>query len=215
MVGINTSMLARLLPQGGRFFELFEAQAEKVAAAARQLDRLIKDFPNAKRYAEAIDGIEHEADAITETSIRLLNSAFITPLDREQIHRLVTALDDVCDLIQDAGESLTLFDVRRITPEAERLAGIAVACCERVRELVALIHQPESSDALIKLCDEIDRQESSADRVMRDALSRLFHDEPDAREIIKMKTIYELLEEITDRCEDVADLAEGFVIQGA
>ena len=125
-------------------------------------------------------------------------------------------MDDICDLIQDATESLTLFDVRRITPETVRLADIAVKCCERVKDVVRLLGEAKSGpEALIKTCEEIDRLESDADRVMRSAMSRLFREEQDVREIIKMRAIYELLESITDRCEDVANLAEGISLENS
>lgn len=208
-------MFGRLLPQEGRYFELFNAHAEQVVIAARQLQELMRDFDKRDTYAKAIDEAEHAADRITQEAIRLLHSTFITPLDRDQIHGLVNTLDDICDLIQDTAESITLYDIKRITPETERLADIAVKCCERVKDVVDLIGKPEQSEALLKTCEEIDRLESDADRVMRSALSRLFREEQDAREIIKMKAIYELLEEITDRCMDLANLAEGIVLENS
>ena len=208
-------MFGRLLPQEGRYFELFNAHAEQVVVAARQLQEMMRDFENRDRYAKAIDEAEHAADRITQEAIRLLHTTFITPLDRDQIHGLVNTLDDICDLMQDTAESITLYDIKRITPETERLADIAVKCCERVKDVVSLIGKPEQSEALLKTCAEIDRLESDADRVMRSALSRLFREEQDAREIIKMKAIYELLEEITDRCMDLANLAEGIVLENS
>jgi len=118
--------------------------------------------------------------------------------------------------VQDTTETLTLYDLRRITPEAARLADIAVKCAERVQEVVALLgKQDGNTEALIKTCEEIDRLESDADRVLRSAMSRLFREEQDVRELIKLKEIYELLEAITDRCEDVANLAEGISLENA
>jgi predicted phosphate transport protein (TIGR00153 family) len=208
-------MFGRLLPQEGRYFELFNAHADQVVIAARHLQELMRDFENRDKYAKAIDEAEHAADRITQEAIRLLHTTFITPLDRDQIHGLVNTLDDICDLMQDTAESITLYDIKKITPETERLADIAVKCCERVKDVVSLIGKPDQSEALLKTCEEIDRLESDADRVMRSALSRLFREEQDAREIIKMKAIYELLEEITDRCMDLANLAEGIVLENS
>jgi uncharacterized protein len=105
--------------------------------------------------------------------------------------------------------------VRRITPETERLADIGLNCCERVREVIALVGDPKSGEVVLKTCEEIDRLESDADRVLRAAMSRLFREEQDVREIIKLKAIYELLEEVTDRCMDVANLAEGIVLENS
>jgi predicted phosphate transport protein (TIGR00153 family) len=173
-------------------------------------------YESREEHARAIDEAEHAADRITAEAIRLLHKTFITPLDRDHIHQLVNAMDDICDLVQDTTETLTLYDLRRITPEAARLADIAVKCAERVQEVVALLgKQDGNTEALIKTCEEIDRLESDADRVLRSAMSRLFREEQDVRELIKLKEIYELLEAITDRCEDVANLAEGISLENA
>jgi predicted phosphate transport protein (TIGR00153 family) len=208
-------MFGRLLPQEGRFFELFNAHAEQIVRAARALSALMKNFAERDKYAQEIDEAEHAADRVTAETIRMLHKTFITPLDRDQIHSLVNAMDDICDLIQDTAESINLYDVRRITPETERLADIGLNCCERVREVIALVGDPKSGEVVLKTCEEIDRLESDADRVLRAAMSRLFREEQDVREIIKLKAIYELLEEVTDRCMDVANLAEGIVLENS
>jgi len=209
-------MFGRLLPKEGRFFDLFNAHAAQVVRAAHELALLMGDYESREEHARAIDEAEHAADRITAEAIRLLHTTFITPLDRDHIHQLVNAMDDICDLVQDTTETLTLYDLRRITPEAARLADIAVKCAERVQEVVALLgKQDGNTEALIKTCEEIDRLESDADRVLRSAMSRLFREEQDVRELIKLKEIYELLEAITDRCEDVANLAEGISLENA
>ena len=208
-------MFGRLIPREGRFFELFNAHAGQIVLAARELAALMLDFTKLEQHSRAIDDAEHAADRITADAIRMLHKTFITPLDREQIYQLVNAMDDICDLIQDTSQSLSLYDVRTITPEASRLADIALKCCERVKEVVAMLDDAKAADAVIKTCEEIDRLESDADRVMRAAISRLFREERDAREIVKMKAIYELLESITDRCEDVGNLAEGIFLENS
>jgi predicted phosphate transport protein (TIGR00153 family) len=209
-------MFGRLLPKEGRFFDLFNAHAAQVVRAAHELSALMQNYENREQHARAIDEAEHAADRITAETIRLLHKTFITPLDRDHIHQLVSAMDDICDLIQDTTETLTLYDLRRITPEAARLADIAVKCAERVQEVVQLLAKHDDSpEALTKTCEEIDRLESDADRVLRSAMSRLFREEQDVRELIKLKEIYELLEAVTDRCEDVANLAEGISLENA
>ncbi|QJR14871.1 DUF47 domain-containing protein [Usitatibacter palustris] len=208
-------MFGRLLPQEGRFFELFDAHGEQIVRAARALGGLMSNFGEREKYAKEIDEAEHAADRVTAEAVRMLHKTFITPLDRDQIHQLVNGMDDICDLVQDTAESISLYDVRRITPEMVRLTEIAVRCCERVKDVVALVGKPESGDVVLKTCEEIDRLESDADRVMRAAMSSLFREEQDVREIIKLKAIYELLEEITDRCMDVGNLAEGIVLENS
>jgi uncharacterized protein Yka (UPF0111/DUF47 family) len=127
-------------------------------------------------------------------------------------------MDDVLDLLQDATETLSLYDVRAMTEEVARLADLSAKCCERVAHVVTLL--PKLSDAKVveaalKTCEEIDKLESDADRVMRAAMSKLFREQEDVRELIKLKAIYEQLESITDRCEDVANLIEGIVLENS
>ncbi len=208
-------MFGRLLPKEGRFYDLFNDHAEQVVRAGRELVLLMQDFGNREAHARLIDEAEHSADRITAEAMRLLHKTFITPIDREQIHGLVNAMDDICDLIQDVTESITLYDIRSITPETKRLADVALKCCERVKDVVALLAQEGHAEAALKTCEEIDRLESDADRELRAAISRLFREEKDVLEIIKMKVIYEQLEAITDRCEDVANLAEGIVLENS
>jgi predicted phosphate transport protein (TIGR00153 family) len=208
-------MFGRLLPKEGRFYDLFNAHAEQVVRASRELVLLIADFKNRDAHARLIDEAEHSADRITAEAMRLLHKTFITPIDRDQIHGLVNAMDDICDLIQDVTESITLYDIRAITPEVTRLADVAHQCCERVKDVVGLLETEGHAEALLKTCEEIDRLESDADRELRSAISRLFREEQDVREVIKMKVIYEQLEAITDRCEDVANLAEGIVLENS
>ena len=147
---------------------------------------------------------------------RAIHKTFITPIDRDQIHTLINTMDDVADLIQDSAETLALYDVRRVNEEITRLTDLSVKCCERVKEAVSMLGklaEPGMADAALKICEEIDQLESDADRVMRSAMSRLFREEPDVREVIKLKAVYELLETITDKCEDVANVIEGIVLE--
>ena len=208
-------MFGRLLPREGRFFDLFNAHAAQVVRAAHELKALMESYDEREQHARIIDEAEHAADRITAETIRLLHKTFITPLDRDHIHQLVNAIDDICDLIQDTSESTSMYDVRAVSQESVRLADIAVKCCERVRDVVELLGKGGNFEAILKTNEEIDRLESDADRVLRSALSRLFREEQDVREIIKMRSIYELLEAITDRCLDVANLAEAISLENA
>ena len=209
-------MFGRLLPKEGRFFDLFNAHAAQVVRAAHELKALAENYAEREQHARLIDDAEHAADRITAETIRLLHKTFITPLDRDHIHQLVNAMDDICDLIQDTSESLSLYDVKAITPDAARLADISVKCCERVKDVVELLGLPDRKfDAILKTCEEIDRLESDADRVMRSAVSKLFREEKDVREVMKLHAIYQLLESITDRCLDVANLAEGISLENS
>ena len=140
---------------------------------------------------------------------------FRSPLDRDDIHQLISKMDDILDLIEDSAQLMFLYDVRGLTPEAKKLADICVSCCEKVKAAVALLSNMDNAAEIMTLCTEIDRLESEADHVMRDAIARLFRDEPDVRELIKLRSVYEHLETVTDRCEDVANIIQGIVIENS
>jgi predicted phosphate transport protein (TIGR00153 family) len=208
-------MLGRLMPREGKFFDLFNAHAERIVEGSRELAAMIGRFDELDAHAQRIDAAERAADKITHECISLLHKTFITPFDRDQIHQLITAMDDILDLIQDVAESVALYDLRSVTPEARQLAEICALSCDRVKQTVALLTNIKSSAAIMKLCDEIDRLESDADRVMRSALQKLFRDESDLKQVMKLRVIYDLLESITDRCEDVANIVEGIVLENS
>jgi predicted phosphate transport protein (TIGR00153 family) len=171
-----------------------------------------------EKHANQVGHAERQADRITADVNRLLHKTFITPIGREQIHGLITAMDDILDLLQDASETLLLYDVRAVTDEVLSLGDLSAKCCERVQHAVKLLPRlstPDAAEAAMKTCEEIDKLESDADRVMRAAMSKLFREETDVRELIKLKAIYELLESISDRCEDVANLIEGVVLENS
>lgn len=212
-------MFGRFMPREGKFFDLFNLHAEQIVAGGGELAALMSAVGHSEEQAAAvaqrIDTIENRADDITHETVSLLHRTFITPLDRESIHQLITGMDDILDLIQDVAESMVLYDIHAVTSEARQLADICQICCEHVKSVVALLHDMENAQAILKLCQEIDSLESEADRVMRSAISTLFRSEPDVREILKLKAIYELLETITDRCEDVANIVEGIVLENS
>jgi uncharacterized protein len=209
--------LSKLMPREHKFFELFDQHAAQIVAASAVLSELLRSFTRdhdkrLERIARILD-LEHSADKVTHETVALLHRTFVTPLDREDIHRLISRMDDVLDLIQDTAESFQLYDVRNLTPEACELADLVHECCVRMQQAVALLSNLGHSAQILKLCNEIDRLESQADRVMREALSKLFREESDVRQLIKLETVYQLLESATDRCEDVANIIEGIVLE--
>ena len=208
-------MFGRLMPFEGRFFELFNELAAEVVKGSRELAVMMKSFDDLERRAFAIETIEKRGDKITHETIELLHKTFITPLDRDDIHQLVTRMDDVLDLIEDVAQSVNLYDIRTITAETSRLAELCVGCAEQVQAGVAGLSDLKDPKATLAICAEIDRLESEADHVMRAAMAKLFRDEPDVKQIIKLRSIYELLETITDRCEDVANIIEGIILENA
>ena len=214
-------LFAKLLPHDGNFFQMFNQHADCIVKAAEALSRLVTNFgtPHLReQHAREVDDAEHAADRITHEVNRTLHKTFITPIDREQIHSLINTMDDVADLIQDSAETIILYDMRAMNGEIVRLTELSLKCCQRLRHAVTLIGEvakPATAEAALKTCEEIDQLESDADRVLRSAMGKLFREEPDVREVIKLKAIYELLETITDRCEDVANLIEGIVLENS
>jgi predicted phosphate transport protein (TIGR00153 family) len=214
------NIIGKLVPRENRFFELFNQHASLAAEAGGVLSGLLRDYATenaAERTAriERINDLEHNADRITHETVALIQTIFVTPLDRDDIHRLISRMDDILDLMQDTAESLQLYDVQHVTEPAVELAELLETCCVRLQSAVALLNNMRNAPEALKLCREIDNMESQADRVMRGAISKLFRDEPDLRQVIKLKAIYELLEAATDRCQDVANLIENITLQNA
>ena len=212
-------LFGKLLPREGNFFEMFNQHAARILEAAQAFAKLVENYSDPQlreQNMRQVDEPERAADRVTHDVNRLIHKTFITPIDRDQIHTLINTMDDVADLLQDSSETMALYDVRKVNEEITRLTDVSVRCCERVKEAVAMIGglaDAATAEAALKTCEEIDRLESDADRVMRAAMSRLFRDEPDVREVIKLKAIYELLERITDKCEDVANVIEGIILE--
>ena len=214
-------LFSKLLPKEGNFFELFNQHADRVVEAALAFERLVDnyaDVPARARHNQEVDDAERAADRVTAEVNRLIHTTFITPIDREQIHGLINLMDDVADLLQDAAETMALYDIHHLTDEVKRLTELAVKCCQRVQAAVRLlgkVTEQNVAEATLKTCDEIDQLESDADRVMRSAMSKLFRGEEDVRELIKLRAIYELLETVTDKCEAVATQIEGIVLENS
>ncbi|MDR3370597.1 DUF47 domain-containing protein [Rhodoferax sp.] len=211
----------KLLPRDTNFFTMFNQHADYTVVAAKAFSNLVANYSDPElreKYHREVNHAEGAADRVTHEVNKAIHKTFITPIDREQIHSLINTMDDVADLIQDSAETMALYDVHHMTDAIKRLTDLSVKCCERVRDAVYLlskIAEASTAEAALKTCDEIDKLESDADRVMRTAMSKLFREEPDVRELIKLKAIYELLETITDRCEDVANLIEGIILENS
>ena len=208
-------MFRRFMPREGKFFDLFNEHAGLILEGSRELAALMASGDDLERRARNVETIEKRGDKITRNTIELLHKTFITPIDRDDIHQLISEMDDILDLIEDSAQLVFLYDVRVLSPDAKKLADICVECCAKVKDAVALLPSMDNAEAIMTICREIDRLESDADHVMRAAIGRLFRDEPDVRELIKLRTVYEHLETVTDRCEDAANIIQGIVIENA
>ena len=209
-------LLSVLMPRERHFFTLFNSHAGLVLEGAKTLVEMLAGYSdNGRRdeYVAKIQSIERAADEVTHQTVALMHNTFVTPFDRDQINKLIQRMDDILDLMQDTAESLTLYDVHTLTPEVSHLADLVHICCSRVHAAVTQLSSMDNGPAILKICQEIDALESDADRVMQAAISRLFREEQDVRQLIKLKAIYELLELTTDKCQDVALVIEGVVLE--
>jgi predicted phosphate transport protein (TIGR00153 family) len=205
----------RLLPRDESFFDEFEKQGRKTVEGCAALVALVEAPVDIEAQAKNISDIEHECDRITHAVVAKLHTTFITPLDRNDIHRLISKMDDVMDLVEAAAERLVLYDIREMTKEASALARVLLASSERVFEAVSGFRDLKHPQKILATCIEINRLENEADALLRGSLARLFREEKDPIYILKWKEIYELLETATDRCEDVANIIEGVVLENS
>jgi predicted phosphate transport protein (TIGR00153 family) len=197
----------RFLPKDESFFDHFEG--------CRALVELVTSPGDIVAQAKNISDIEHDCDRITHAVVAQLHKTFITPLDRNDIYRLITKMDDVMDFVEAAAERIALYEIHDMNKEAGDLAAILLTSSERVLEAVAGFRDLKHPALILEKCIEINRLENEADGVLRSALARLFREEKNPITILKWKEIYELLETATDRCEDVANIIEGVVLENS
>src|SRR5579875_3821912 len=204
-VAPRRNLLARLLPggDGEQFFDLFEQHAALTREAATLLAAMVRDGADPGRQAERVKDVEHQGDEITHRLIERLHSTYITPLDRGDIHRLISRLDDVLDLVYASAERIWLYDI--VEMEAVAAVGAAVHGLRDLRDRTTLIAH----------CTEINRLENEGDQLLRRAVARLFRERRDPIHVLKWKEIYDYLEEAIDRCEDVANVIEGVALEYA
>jgi predicted phosphate transport protein (TIGR00153 family) len=177
------------------------------------LEELTLDYPDAKAKAERIKDIEHAGDTLTHEIVRRLNTTFVTPIDREDIYAMASRLDDVLDLIDAVADRLLVYKIDRPTDGAIAMAKIIVKAAEETDRAVRCLRT--LSPFYHKHAVEVNRLENEADRLLRDQLAALFEGTKDAIEVIKWKELYETMEAVTDRCEDVVNVIEGIVLKMA
>jgi len=205
----------RLLPHDASFFEHFEHQGKKTVEGCRALLQMVEKPVALEAQAERVKQIEHECDDITHAVVEALHKTFITPIDRNDIYRLITKMDDIMDMVEAVSDRLALYDIRETTGEAVELARCLVESAEHVLGAVSSIRNLGKPNGILQHCVEINRLENVADSLLRGALARLFREERDPIAVIKWKEIYETLESATDRCEDVANIIEGLVLENS
>ncbi len=205
--------MVRLLPKEEKFFDYFDVASEKMIRGIRLLKEMMRDLSNAEEKSRQIKDVEHEADHITHETVSSLHKTFITPIDRESIYALITRMDDVLDLVDSTSERVLLYKIKTSTPESMALIEVLEKAIEQVAKGINGLRDLKNSSSILNICIEINRLENEGDRTFRNALSVLFSSSYDPIEIIKWKDVYETLEEAIDRCEDVANVLEGIVVE--
>jgi uncharacterized protein len=209
-------MLERFMPKTDDFFSDFEAQAATVVEGAKLLKALLDDFTDVPAKCQAIKDVEHKADDITHRAFERLHTQFITPFDRSEIHRLLSRIDDVLDLADAAAERLGLYDIDTVLPEARELAAVLVAQSEIMAQAVrGLRNMKADPNKILDACKEMNVLENQADTLTRRTMAKLFKRGNDPLTVMKWKEIIDLLEDATDRAEDVANVIEGVVLEHA
>jgi uncharacterized protein Yka (UPF0111/DUF47 family) len=191
---------------------MFNTMTDNADATAGLLVEMMENFDNLPERAFAIKGKEHLGDSQIHDLITKLNSTFITPLDREDIHLLGSSIDDIIDLADAAANKVVIFDHHEKIRGAAELARILQLQTKELREAVKAL---PVQDRIMDRCIEIHRLENEADRIFRDAIGRLFREERDPIRLIKIKEILESIERATDTCEDVANVLEGIIVKNA
>jgi len=205
----------RLLPHDASFFAHFEHQGKKTVEGCRAFLEMVEQPGNMETRAERVKQIEHECDEITHAVVESLHKTFITPIDRNDIYTLITKMDDIMDFVEAAADRLALYALPTMTKEVADLARCLVQSAEHVLGAVSSIRDLGKPNGILQHCIEINRLENVADGLLRSALARLFREENDPIAVIKWKEIYETLESATDRCEDVANIIEGIVLENS
>jgi predicted phosphate transport protein (TIGR00153 family) len=208
-------MFEKLMPKSDEFFDDFDAQADATVRGTKLLCALLDDFTDIERKVAAIKEVEHEGDRIAHRAFERLHRQFITPFDRAEIHRLLGLIDDVLDLTDATAERLLLYEVGAVPQAAKDMARVVVPAAEKMQQAVRLLRDIKSPDQILAACRDIKTFESEADALGRSAIAALFKSGADALSIMKWKEIYDLMETATDRCEDVANVIEGVVLEHA
>lgn len=205
--------MVRLIPRDTKFFDMFAEMASNLGDGARLLQQTLSDFQNVDTRVRQLKDIEHRGDEMTHNVLTKLNQTFITPFDREDIHRLASSLDDVLDFVYAAGVRLIMYKIGSAPPPATLLAEIIVKQSDQLTDALARLNK--NRDNVLENCVEINRLENEADSVARAAIAVLFEKEKDPISLIKLKELYEVLETATDKAEDAANVIEGIVLKSA
>jgi len=202
------------MPKEESFFELFEKASNNLLEAGHLLVQTMDQFDGIVENARRMERLEHDGDQITHEIMARLNRTFITPIDREDIHQLVSALDDVLDFIEATTERFVLYKIKTMTSYAREMAQVIAKQVEEIHRIMPQLRRMRQQD-ILKHCIEINRLENTGDRLLREAVVSLFDSKADPLDVMKWRELYELMETASDKSEDVAVVIEGIVLKNA
>jgi len=208
-------MLRNLLPKNTDFFNYFEQHSALPMETAKEFLALMDGGPGMAAIIPRIKALEHKADDLTHLCVEELHKTFITPIDRYDIHSLIKRMDDILDSMDSIAARIAFYEIGDIRPEAKESAQVLIRACDELGQAIKGLRNLKNSPAIIEHCVAIHRLEFDGDAILRRALGKLFKEEKDTILVIKWKEIYERLEKAIDRCDDVADIVEGLVIEGS
>jgi uncharacterized protein Yka (UPF0111/DUF47 family) len=206
-------MFGRFLPKEKSFFDFFEQHAALTVQGTKEFLDMVTDGLRIEARARRVADIEHETDVITHRCVEALHKTFITPIDRDSIHRLITRMDDIMDFVEAAAERIALYELTVMTAEVKDLADVLYRASVQVELACKQLRDLKHPKRILELAIEINKLENEGDAILRRAVARLFKEEKDPIQVIKWKEVYENLESATDRCEDVANIIEGVVLE--
>lgn len=206
-------MLKRLLPRQDSFFQLFQRAADKLVLASTEFSNMLQNLNNQQHYVDEIAKHEEDADQIAHANFELLHKTFITPFDRHDIHELTSTLDDIIDLINRIAQRFPFYQLKQVPDEMIKLAQLSAEATNNLKAAIYCLHSLKNSSEIFKYCNEIDIVESKAHQVVLAGEKKLFMDEQDFKQFFKLKEIYGHTKSVINRCQDVANILKGIVLE--
>ncbi len=206
-------MLKRFLPSQDNFFDLFQNTADILEQAAEEFHSLFLHPDNPQARVDAIAAYEEKADKIAHVTFEALHKTFITPFDRHDIHALTSSLDDILDLINRCAQRFSFYKLKQLPKELISLAETSVQCTQLLKQAVSHLHSLQQAASILKYCQDIDHLESLAHQLVLAGEKDLFLKQEDFKTFFKLKEVYAWTKQVINRCQDVANIIKGIVLE--
>lgn len=206
-------MLRRLLPRQDNFFDLFEKASEKLVLASTEFSNMLQHLDNQQYYVDLIAKHEEEADTIAHTNFELLHKTFITPFDRYDIHALTSTLDDIIDLINRIAQRFPFYQLETVPEETVSLSILSAEATIQLKQSISCLRSMKNTNAIFEHCKQIDKIEGKAHKIVLQGEEKLFTQENDFKRFFKLKEIYGHTKLVINRCQDVANIIKGIILE--